>query len=286
VHRGRRRAESAHLPDEALHVCPPQRADLPLAQQGEDVGLERVLIGPDGLRLIGLPASLEDRAGAHPGDQCRAGLLDGRRRRRPQPPAANRHGRLLLPGERLRPARRPCGADLPSARIAHLAPVVRRAVAPLSAPGRAVVGVPFLDTHRPAAVNGPAEAPSFVIASAASRRRYRPSPAVGMSLGLRSRTMRDAGFGARAGQITYSAISSTARLSSSTGNSRLRPRRTTRRCGRKCSTKNSSLHPSEAHASCWVSAMRGTGSITGPGSASDIGVGRVLRRTKTSCSAR
>lgn len=115
----------------------------------------------------------------------------------PQPPASSRHGRLLLPDECLRPARRPRGTDLPSARIAHLAPVVRHTVASLSAPGRAVVGVPFLDTHRPAAVNGPAEA-LCVIASATSRRRYRPSPAVGVSLGLPSRTMRDAGFGARA----------------------------------------------------------------------------------------
>ena len=61
-------------------------------------------------------------------------------------------------------------------------------------------------------------------------------------------------------QITCSAISSTARRNSSTGKSRLRPRLTTRRYGRTCSTKNSSLHPSETHASCWVSAMRGTGS--------------------------
>ena len=39
----------------------------------------------------------------------------------------------------------------------------------------------------------------------------------------------------------------------------------TRRCGRTCSTKNSSLQPSKAHASCCVSAILGTGStVTAP----------------------
>ena len=43
-------------------------------------------------------------------------------------------------------------------------------------------------------------------------------------------------------------------------NARLPSDRATRRCGLTCSTKNSSLQPSEAQASCCVSAILGTGS--------------------------
>ena len=61
-------------------------------------------------------------------------------------------------------------------------------------------------------------------------------------------------------------------------NARLPSDPATRRCERTCSTKNSSLQPSEAHASCCVSAILATGSTVMTAAQSETGATACLRR--------
>ena len=79
------RDSGGNTPGASCGRCP-KRADLPAPQQWVDVVLQRVLVAADGLGLVRLAAAIEDRSGSHPSHKRDAGLADGRRRRRTQPP--------------------------------------------------------------------------------------------------------------------------------------------------------------------------------------------------------